>query len=79
MCCRVKMPTSTPFSSRINSATQSRSRVLLAIDFDELTKHFEAVQHLHGKMIRELRREAVVAKTIDVLDLSADKDDQDEK
>ena len=71
--------TARPFSSRINPATQSRSRVHLAIDYDELTKHFEAVQHLHGKMIREQRREAVVARTIDILDLSADEDDQDEK
>ena len=67
------------FNSRINAAAESRSRVNLAIDFDELTKHFETVQQLHGKMIREQRREAVVAKTIDILDLSADEDDQDEK
>jgi hypothetical protein len=51
----------------------------LAINFSELAKHFEAVQQLHGKMIRDQRSEAVVSKAVNILDLSDDENEKDEK
>ncbi len=67
------------FLSRINPTPASRNPMNLAINFSELAKHFEAVQQLHGKMIRDQRSEAVVSKAVNILDLSDDENEKDEK
>jgi hypothetical protein len=60
---------------RPHSGPGVSSRASLPINFGELTKHFESVQQLHGKMVRAQRSEAVVSRAMAILDLSDDEAD----
>jgi hypothetical protein len=44
----------------------------LAINFSELIDHFQAVQHLHGKMIRAQRSEEIVYQSAKIIDFGDD-------